>query len=276
MKRFILRTILFIFLVAVTIELTSIFLITTDLFLIYIPGSEIYISIEKSRIENDSKKVLLGDSVGRQMYSNKEFSYPVNSLACNQAIGMVGQYVLLKSYLDSGNNPDEVYMILTPFSFQNNLDQKYTFHYFLKPFYKAEFKDDFSDLVFQQIQKIPYYQFSRVPHIVATSWAPDYKIDDSRKDFFLSPISIEYLKKIKQLSMDRGFHFELVPPPTNKNFEAIISAMDREAIEENNLQDIFEDYFNKIIYLDSTEFVDGTHLKDPKKYSMLYAEKYFN
>ncbi len=197
MKRFIKNTVLFLLMTVVFIETVTAFMIFTDLYLIGYPGDVIYYSISKSKKKNSSKVLLLGDSVGRQLFSNSIFNQGINSLACNQAIGMVGQYLLLNNYLNAENKIDTLVIIYTPGSFENNLDQEYTYHYFLKPFDNSEYSSFFTETVKEQINKIPYHQFTKIPHIFATSWAPDF-ISRDQKDFtFLSPISVEYLTKIK-------------------------------------------------------------------------------
>ena len=103
---------------------------------------------------------------------------------------MVGQFILLNNYINAGNEPDTVYLLVSPFSFRNNLDQVYTYHYFLKPFYTDEYKPMFSETVTEQIHKIPYYNFCRIPFILTSDWAPDFSLKDKIDYTFLSPISV--------------------------------------------------------------------------------------
>lgn len=270
MKTFIKKIVLFLLLVVVFIETISGILAFTNLYLIGYPGSEIYNAINKSKKKNKSKILLIGDSVGNQLFSNKTNNDGINSLACNQAIGVVGQYFLLNNYLRTGNKIDKVFMLFTPFSFKNNLDQVYTYHYFLKPFYTSEYDSLFTETVKEQIKKIPYRQFTKIPHVFVTSWAPEFNSTDQIDYTFLSPISIEYLIKIKELSIKYNFELTILPPPTSIQKKDLIDRIDIDEFAKANLDQEFKDYFNKIIYLDSTKFVDGTHLIHPE----IYTEKY--
>jgi len=276
MKKFILNTILFSFLAFFFIEIFSLGLIYTNIYTYYLPGKEIYQSISKSKQKKNTKKLLLGDSVGRQLFPNSSNNNSINSLACNQAIGMVGHFILLNNYINSGNEIETVFLVFTPFSFRNNLDQKYTFHYFLKPFYKNEFSNLFTENVNHQIDKIPFKDFCRVPHILATSWAPHFESMDKINYTFLSPISVEYLNKIKQLSVKYKFNLIILPTPTNINKKHLIDKLDRKEIVNNNLTDEFKNYFENIIYLDSTYFSDGTHLINPKEFTEYYKLNLLN
>lgn len=273
MESFVKKSVLFFVLVIFFVEAFSFVLISTNIYLFDYPGNEIYYSILKSKKKNKSKKLLLGDSVCNQLFPNKKKNNSINSLACNQAIGMVGHFLLLQNYLDAGNEIDTLFMIFTPFSFQNNLDQKYTYHYFIKPFDRPEYSKSFTKTVKKQIEKIPYRKFRRIPHIFASSWAPDY-IPQEKHDFtFLSPISVEYLTKIKDLTAQNNIKLIILPPPINLNKKHLIDCMNRNEIVDKNFQGDFQDYFDEIIYLDSTKFIDGTHLIYPENYTGIYEKE---
>lgn len=274
MKKFIKKFIIFSFLSVFFIETISEIMAVSNLYLIGYPGNEIYHAINKSKKKNKSKILLIGDSVGNQLFSNKTNNDRINSLACNQAIGMVGQYLLLNNYLKTGNKVDKVFMIFTPFSFKNNLNQVYTYHYFLKPFYNSEYDSLFTETVKEQIKKIPYHQFTRIPHIFVTSWAPEYNSIDQIDYTFLSPISIEYLIKIKELSTKYNFEFTILPPPISIKKKDLIDNIDIDEFVKANLDQEFKDYFNKITYLESTKFIDGTHLIHPEAYIEKYREEH--
>ncbi len=273
MKKFIKKTILFLFLAVVFIEILSGIIVFTKLYLIGCPGNEIYYSIEKSKRKNKSKILLIGDSVGNQLFSNRTNNDGINSLACNQAIGVVGQYLLLNNYLKTGNKIEKAYMVLTPFSFKNNLDQVFTYHYFLKPFYSSEYDSLFTETVKQQIKKIPYHQFTKIPHILVTTWAPKFIPTKEVNYTFLSPISIEYLIKIKELSTKHNFELTILPTPTSSQKRELIERFDTNEFAKADLAQEFENYFNKIIYLDSIEFYDGTHLIHPENYTVKYKNE---
>jgi hypothetical protein len=241
-----------------------------------VDGSEIYHSIRKSKTRNSSKKLIIGDSVGKQLFDNYKFTYPINSLACNQSIGMIGQYILLDNYLNNGNKVDSVFLILNPFSFNNNLDQVYTYHYFLKPFYNKENLNRFSNLALSQISQIPYSAFCNYPPILTSNWAPKFQSIDKSKYPFLSPISIEYLGKIRDLAVIHKFKLVLIPTPISYEAKKHIKSFKLDQIDDKILNTLLGQYLNKVIYLDKAKFIDGVHLKHPDFYTELYKTKYLN
>jgi hypothetical protein len=274
MKKFILSSIIFLFLLLLSQNIKPLFLIWTDKYKSTIAGSEIYHSIFKSKQKKKTKKIILGDSVANQLFSNTTNNDTINSLTCNQAIGIIGHFFLLNNYLKSENQVDTVFMVFTPFSFLNNLNQVYTYHYFLKPFYKNEYKSLITKLANDQIHKIPYYFICRYPYILTSNWAPDFISNDKINYTFLSPISIEYLTKIKELSLKYNFKIIILSAPIPISKKPAVERIDKNEIVKNNLGSEFKNYFNSIIYLNDSLFIDGLHLK--KENIDFYTDLYKN
>lgn len=275
MKKFLLRIFIFIFIFFVFILVLQLFQLHTKRYKTNIRGFEIYNAIHKSKQTNQSATIiLLGDSVAYQLFDNRTNNQPIYSLACNRAIGMVGHFILLNNYLNAGNQVDTVYLLFTPYSFINNLDEVMTYHYFLKPFYLEEYFPLFTGTVMNQIHKIPYYQLSRFPLILTSHWAPDFTPKDKINYTFLSPISVEYLVKIKELSIKHGFKVIVVSPPVSLSRKRDIEKMNKNEIVINNFDNEFSNYFQNIIYLDDGNFIDGVHLKNPRKYKEYYENTF--
>jgi hypothetical protein len=238
-----------------------------------VAGSEIYISINKSKHKGKTKKLLIGDSVANQLFSNIKNNDTINSLACNRAISMAGHFLLLNNYLNTGNQVDTVYMIFTPFSFLNNLDEVYTFHYFLKPFYTKEYMPLFTKTVHTQVHKIPFYYISKDPVILTSNWAPNFKSKDDINYTFLSPISVEYLSKIKDLRDKYKFKLIILPTPTRISNKPFVEKINKNEITSTGLVNEFKDYFEKIIFIDDSNFMDNLHFKSKKEYVEYYKSK---
>jgi hypothetical protein len=274
MNRFLKYSSLFLLFGVILFHVKPFYLLYGERYKLTVAGHEIYYSLKKSKAKNKSKKVLFGDSVAKQLFDNETNNDTINSLACNQSIGMVGQYILLKNYLDAGNRFDTAFFLFQPFSFQNNLDQVYTYHYFLKPFYIKEYLPYFSSTVKEQVAKIPYNKFCCYPSILTSNWAPDFKPKDEKDYTFLSPVSVEYLKKIKELAAKYSFELIVLPTPVSKGFETRVKKFNLQEIADNNFQGEFKNFFEKIIYLDNSEFSDSSHLIDPAPYTEIYRKSF--
>jgi hypothetical protein len=274
MNKFLRYSSLFLFFGAVLFHIKPFYLLYKEKYKSVVAGDEIYYSIQKSKKKNKSKKVLFGDSVAKQLFDNETHNDTINSLACNQSIGMVGQYILLNNYLEAGNRADTVFFLFRPFSFQNNLNQVYTYHYFLKPFYNKEYTPYFSKTVKEQIAKIPYSKFCRYPSVLTSNWAPDFASKDEMGYTFLSPVSVEYLKKIKELASRYNFKLIILPTPLSSAYKTRVEKLNRKEITDNNFDNEFKDFFEKIIYLDQRYFSDSSHLINPAVYTEIYKKNF--
>ena len=241
-----------------------------------VPGREIYNAINKSNNKTNKKKLIIGDSTGNQFYNNYEEEDSIYSIACNQAIGMCGHFFLLDDFLKTGNRPKKVYMIFNVFTLSNNLDQEYTYHYFLKPFFNDKYRERMSNNVILQIEKIPYYSLSQFPTIITSTWAPKYK--PHKQYQLMSPISNEYFFKIDSLQSLYDFDFYIIP-----SLIAQSKKQELEDIYEKNmweidtrLQQCISKYINSITYIDDSCFYDGFHLKHPQLYKHIIEEKMKN
>lgn len=275
MKKFLLRLIVFLLLFSIMPVCFYTYLYITKKYKTFVNGYEVYTCIKISNKKSKKKKLLLGDSVARQLFKSSPDDPNLNSLACNQAISMVGHYLLFKNYLAAGNKIDTVILLMNPiFSLRNNLDQIFTFHYFLKPFYTKEYKAEFSPAVYQQIKKIPFYQVCQFPLVKASNWSPDYKSGDPKVTSFLSPISLEYLLKMKALAAKNNVTFLIYPSPLRQSLKHTIDSLSVSKLNTPGLEKEFTDYFSRVFYLDDKNFVDIPHLKDTflKKHPNLLAQ----
>jgi len=263
MKKFIIKGILFLLIAAII--LTSF-----ELFNIYyskdyttkVHGAEVYWSIFKSKNKKQVKKLLIGDSVCKQLYDNYEYNDSIYSLACNQAITVAGQYFLLYNFLQTNNDqlPQEIILFYNPGSFENNIDI-YAFQYFLKPFYNAEYRGLMDDYLLSRIKEIPFYYITQLPFIKTSNYSPEYQLKNEEYGIF-SPLSKIYLEKIVQLCEEKNIVFRLEPVPVKKMNEEIIEKLKQNKTNIPDINpDILEDYFSKVTYFEDTLFIDNAHFK---------------
>jgi len=276
MNKFLKKTFFFITTVIFSIQIISVAYIKTDFFygILKYPGFEIYSALNKSKLKSTKKILILGDSVGYQLFPDDN-EYCI-SLATNQALGIPGNYFLLKNYLNAGNSIESLIIIYRPYSFINNLNNKLTYHYFLKPFYNDEYNQYFTKKLLKQIKKIPNKNYLVIPSIKATSWSPSFSINkkiifeltdefentNNEKPYnYLSPISVQYLNMIKDLSIKYNFNIKLLPPPISVNKKIKLDSFQNET-KETNLTEEFKYYTKNLNYIDSKYFEDEIHLKN--------------
>ena len=274
MKGFLYKIVLFSIFALLLLETIAYAYRMSGLFEHFIPGAEVYLSIRKSKQKTNSNVVLIGDSVGQQMFSNKQYFDKPYSLACNQAVSFAGYYFLLNNFIKAGNEVDSVLLFCSPFSFDNNLNQIFTYHYFLKPFGRSPYKSDFTNTVNTQIAKLPYHQIASSNCIAISKWAPLPDQLDTVDFSFMSPVASEYLTKIKQLSLAHNFKFIMVPAPTKNSNKKEIANFDKKEYLGQNYETEIISYFDRIRYIDDKNFSDKIHLINPDLHVGYYKETY--
>ncbi|MEI6516280.1 MAG: hypothetical protein WCO77_09890 [bacterium] len=242
-----------------------------------IAGREIYWALKKSEQRQKTKVVILGDSIANQFYDVRNFNGETYSLACNQAISCVGHYLLLKKFLEVNADqvPEHVVLLIHPGNLGNNLNQTFTYHYFLKPFYTAKFRREFTPLVNAQIRKVPFFYLSQIPTVKISNWSPDLAPSLLQDQGPVAPITLEYLPKIKALCDRFGIDFCLLPVPVSPVAKASVdrkSAAYMENASSVGLTAEMRYYLDKLIVLDASFFVDGMHFHSPDGVRSQYVD----
>lgn len=265
MQHFIARCLRFIIFSTILVNSLALLLFFSNIYKKIVAAKTVYNVIKRSKTESSSSIVVIGDSVAEQLFTNSGGD-SINSLACSYSISAVGQYLLLKNYIKANPAIKQCAIVMTPFSFQNNLDLPWTYNYFLKPFNTSEYTYEFNEEVRERISKIPYHSISGFPIIKVTNWSPklDHAVEDSTQ--FLSSVSISYLRKIDSLAKAEKFKIIIISP--------LISISKRQKVLglKNNvpadLRQYFQNYFLKIKYIDSNEFLDQVHYINPSVHKL--------
>ncbi|WP_426671425.1 hypothetical protein ACPPVU_09320 [Mucilaginibacter sp. McL0603] len=265
-RKFLHRLLLFGMVALPLVSMESLYSYFTRSYELAVNGNEIYISIRKSKVQKKVKILIIGDSMGKQLYDNKTYNDSIYSLTCNQAISMAGYYILLQNFIKKNRNnlPGKVVLIVGPSTLRNNLDQTISYHYFLKPFYKPENEKYFTAACLDQIRKIPFYYTSQLPFILNTNWSPAYSKSDGPASFrLISPVSNDYLVKIRLLCSTNKMPFSIYCPPVtiaNKKCVMQLSANMNE-FEKCGMKNEFIVYFKNIAYMPDSLFQDQRHFK---------------
>ncbi len=230
---------------------------------------EIYDVIKLADTAGPFPEVIIGDSVARQLFPTgpgKKSLY----LTSNQAISMVGQYILVDKYITRfPGQVKDVIAILHPYSFTNNLDQKWSFNYFFLPFFTRENDRYFSPLVFSLMENCKYCYLYRQGFIkkFIKKHLEHFQVDFSSLDnhpfeftgystvdrIYLTPIALEYLKKLDELCKQNQIKLHLFCPPISRVFNSDYSFM-KIQLRENGLTEMFSDYFAKMLLLKDDAF----------------------
>jgi hypothetical protein len=234
-------------------------------------ADDVYLAIELSQKPTSYRKVILGDSVARQLFHpERQPDSDYYHLTSNQAISMLGQYILLENYLKhNASNTEEVVLVMLPESFDSNLDNKWTFTYFLLPFFSEENEQYISEYASNQIEKYPFYFLSRFKQLryIAKYLRIDYsqfKGDSHHThEYYLSPISIQYIRRMNKLCDEHNITFRVLPSPLPDEHRNDDYLFMMEQVNDNGLNGLFGEYFQKLSYYPDEVFHDdGLHFRE--------------
>lgn len=236
-------------------------------------GSEVYDAIRHSLTKYPQvKRLIMGDSVTKQLYGTGLCNDSVLSLACNQAISMAGQYFLLKDYLTTNREtlPSDIYIILYAYSIRNNLDQ-FAYQYFLKPFNNEHYKPMMNTCLLHRIHKIPYYWTATRPFCRANNYSFKYTMPEDSYHW-ISPISAIYLDSIQELTSKNGIKLHLLSNPMEDAKRDIFDLMynlSKENLEIDKQLSLWDEYYASVTFLADSLYEDHVHFyqhKIPKDY----------
>ena len=230
-------------------------------------GSETYISIKKAKdAPAHARNLLLGDSTGNQLFPNTVFNGSTYSLCCNQAISLTGQYILLHEFLLNHTDPSklQVFLLLRPSSLRNDLDQRFTYNYFLKPFDHPEYQYHLSPYAQAQLKKVPARRLVQLPFIRRSHWSPNLQHQHQPHNFRISKLSAEYLLKIHSLcKLNNVRSFKVRATFLSSDFGEEDLKLFRKDILEQDLQKEMLDYFSTLETYPAELFTeDRVHLLD--------------
>ncbi|MGN0595627.1 MAG: hypothetical protein ACI4I6_10740 [Hominimerdicola sp.] len=232
-----------------------------------LPGDEVYNAIEFSDKNSGYKKVVLGDSVAKQLFvPGTAYKDEYYSLAANRVIGLAGQYLLLKNYLENNPQTEEVVIMLLPSSVQQDFNDKLTYSYFVLPFFQY-YRYFMTERSFKVIEdNYGIFSNSEVLFMMTRSALlrnlyQTYVMDVS--DMESTDSWKEYMVKIQEMCDEKGINVKWRSSPLSNTEE---SHQKEETLIKNcgetEMAILTDDYFNSIKYYDEKNMRDGIHFYD--------------
>lgn len=260
MKRFIVENALFLVILVVTLVGYDCYYYYSGKYIDKINGQEVYNSIRQSKKKQHKKKIMIGDSVGHQLFPSWQENDSVAFMACNQAATMAGMYFLVANYIETNKEdlPQEVILLCTPDLLSNYLD-RFSYQYFLKPFKQSEYKKWSTSLLQDRIREVRFWWTTELPFIRTNNYTTTYTL--SAKDFIcISPLSSEYIMKIDSICQEHSLSFRIQSVPLDSSARVGLDTRLRESCEAGELpRRLFQPYIESVFYMPAEAYVDGCH-----------------
>lgn len=223
----------------------------------------IWDAIEKASRSQPYQRVIVGDSVARQLFDdhNQKRSRYFH-LTTNAATTLLGHYILLMEYLKH-NALEEIVVLLNPYSLMDNLDRKFTANYVVGSFCREKYRPYITPYAEQQIKNCTWWF---VPVLLRNF--PEFCLINYQEvnpkpfynDAYLSPLSLEYLQMLKQTCQSRGISLRVVCPPLSEQHINLDYSFMKEQVAAHDLTECFSGYFD-IKYMPTSKFGDELHPK---------------
>lgn len=275
MKKFILKLLLVSALVLVTVGLYYVVQYYRGEDSEPVFGPELYYALDCAEEQNEYTGVIIGDSVARLIFapSYQEETDTTCYLATNQAITVLGNYILLSRYLENNPQTEEVIYIVRPQSLANPLWYNFSFQYFIVPFYNETYKayidEETRSYIEDRFGKIYATNDIIKSFIVNSSYYMDVYLNnileqqlEVRDEKHLSRLTIKYLPMMKELCEEYGASFTVLAAPLPDTEENHDWQEFSRQIEEEGLSDILGDYLQGIGYYDEDCFSDEAHFTE--------------
>lgn len=267
MKRFVLGIIVYVIIVLMFWNALELLKLYTHRYEKKVNGAEIYYALFSSKTERKVKRIVLGDSVGCQLYpSNQEYDSVV-SMSCNQAITMAGHYFLLKNFIETNQEdlPEEAILLITPFSLSNDVD-KYAYHYFLKPFPYCQYSNLYTNHLKERIQTIPFFWSANLPFIQTSSYSPKWAVPLTASNQSISQLSYEYLIKMDSITKCNGIKFQMISTPVRDDRRDDMDSFWNHLPTDyaDKLDDLLQPYKESVIFMPSDYYRDKVHFLGDK------------
>lgn len=238
--------------------------------------------IDKVRENNNYTKLIIGDSVCKQMFTGlQQYNDDICIIGSNAGVTMAGQYILMHEFLDNHINTTDIWLIVIPNSLTGFFDTGYGYMYMAMPNAEKDTLKLLDKNTLEQLESV-YGKLFLDPYVVRflDRSAPARKIYMNLLLKYgkgygyapLSPISIQYLDKMLQLCRDRNVTFHLLSGPVS-DYQKEKSQKVLDEFQENGFDDRFPDYNKSVKYYPDYQFKDYTHFGGDYENQVHYNDK---
>lgn len=226
--------------------------------------------IRKAQEDDGTTKLIIGDSVANQMFSDLQDNNPDYAiLPGNAGVTMAGQYVIAKEYIDNHPGVTDVYLFTLPESLGRTFDTQWGYQYAVLPFIETHTLGNFDD----NTVRIMEDTYGKIFMNEKVAFAVD-KSGINRKLYFnylrdksdgyeltyYYELADQYLCKLNDYCKERNINFYLYPCPVSEAKREMVREYE-ETYKDSDLYALFPDYYEKIYYYPAEMSGDDTHMK---------------
>lgn len=228
---------------------------------------EIMPFVETVSSPSEYKKLIIGDSVCRQLFNPfQKYNNVYCTVGSNQAITMIGQYLLIKEFLENHEQTTDVYLVLCSIEGSGLDHGVYTYQYLVAPFTEAGLLEDVLPKTKGELDE-KFGKLFMEPDVIqfidASPLAKKLFLNSlNNKDYDNTTMSFEYLQLIHDLCMERGAKLHLLHNPMKESSYEDIQVQkenDLSACKNEDMRAYIEEYYGSVTSYSDEYFADGIH-----------------
>lgn len=233
-------------------------------------------TIEQVQEENQYTKLIVGDSVCNQLFNRlQEYNDEYCIAGSNRAIGVSGQYILIREFLDAHPDATDVYLMLRPLSLDAQFDTQTGYMYAVAPFV-ATGTFQLEDATIKEVKQT-YGAYSIWPIVtevlVNSPMAAKAYLNNLTENHYVdtygekrvTEISYQYLVKIMELCEENDVKIHMIAMPMADLEPNHLQVEEVDTYLKNgDVCETVSGFCDTLIYYPGEYFWDGQHLDSEK------------
>lgn len=233
-------------------------------------SNEVEAVLEKARTQDESTKLIIGDSVCNAIFGELQSVNPQYSMLCsNKGVTMAGQYILAHEYLENHPEATDVYLLLITNSMITGFDTEFGYQYAVMPFVKTDTISLLDEGTIQDMKDVYFSPFVTKAGVLLVEQSAmvkklylnalkKYKPNPYKLEF--SELTTSHILKIEALCKERGvtMHFLALPVADTEERREIEKTL-KQRYEESDLYASFPKFYDGFLYYPAEQFPDGMH-----------------
>lgn len=231
------------------------------------PSEEIISYIREVQENSDYTKLIVGDSVCHQLFiSFQKYNEVYCTVGSNQAVTMIGHYLLIREFLESHPQTTDVYLVLSSVTGTGLDSGELAYQYLVIPFSETGLLQNVSEQTKEDL-KYKYGEFFTKPEVIQfINHSPVakklYLNSYTNVEYDSIIMSFEYFGLIMKLCKERDINLYLLHSPMQESSREIMQ-QERErnlaACTSDSMRYYIERYYESIVYYPDSFFSDGVH-----------------
>lgn len=235
-------------------------------------GREIVPLIEKVREEDGTTKLILGDSVCKQLFNGggddlQQYNTDISIVGSNGAITMAGQYVFAREYLENHPEATDIYLFILPGSLRRTFDRNLGYQYVVLPLCETgtlkmmdadtikEMKDVYGAFALNR----KFVRAIRKSSVNEKIWLNILK--NNKKGYYLQngmDLADRYILKTYNMCLEKGVNFHCHPCPMSIEHKEEWEET-KEQYKSSIMAQYYPHFMEEVKFYSSEEFGDTIH-----------------